>query len=276
MAEDGTLDWLNDEKKISVNVTYDDPTPTPPLAITPGDTDSIVAAAKANAIQMATKMYGKDVRGVLAQWILTSGELLQQGVMSLQQFEQLMNVYQAALTKRMETSERLVTDARNSITDAAKEITDAAAAGGEAFALEVQQARTSSIYGEYPTLKARLDASDARYASTIPGGFEVTIAHGAGRAPDSVIVDYYTDAIGTETNGLGTSAFGLGGSDLTNVPVTYSAPDGDTIFVALPKDYEQGGVSELHADGYWYVIDGNKVLRFRLLGSDGEPISSGD
>lgn len=95
MSENGILDWLEDAKTISVNVNYDDPTPTPPLKVTPGDADSLTDAAKTNATQLSTKMYGVDTRAALAQWVLLAGYLLDKGILSLTQFELAMSLFEA-------------------------------------------------------------------------------------------------------------------------------------------------------------------------------------
>ncbi|WP_338214772.1 hypothetical protein [Lacticaseibacillus salsurivasis] len=265
MAENGTLDWTQNEQEISVAVAYDDPSATPPLKVTPGQADALTKAAELNAKQMASKMYGKDVRASLAQWILLCGYLTQQGIMSLQDFDKSINSFTTSMNGRMGDVEQRMATQEATYTDLIKQLTDADT--GDAAA-EVIAARTSSLYGAFNTVKARLDDIDARIGSAIPGGFDVTVPHGLGRTP-AITVSYYEYAIGTETDGLGTGPFGLGGSNPKTLQATVSYPDANTAKVTLPVAYKMSGTPEQHADGDWYLIDGYKVLRFEIGSANG-------
>lgn len=265
MAEDGILNWTKEKQTVSVDVQYDDPTATPPLEVTPGQAEALSKAAEINAKQISTKMYGKDVRESLAQWVLLAGYLLQQGVISLQDFQDAIDNFEAATNTRMSDVEQRMTTQEGTYTNLIQQLTDADK--GDAAA-EVIDARTSSMYGGYPTLKGRLDALDAKIGSVIPGGFDVTIPHGLGRNP-AISVSYYEYAIGTETDGLGTGPYGLGGSDPQNLQVTVSYPDANTAKATLPVAYKMDGTPEKHADGNWYLIDGYKTLCFEISSANG-------
>lgn len=80
----------------------------------------------------------------------------------------------------------------------------------------------------------------------------------------SITVESYVDAIGTETNGLGTSTYGLGGSDPQTVTPTKVTTGANSTTVVLPIDYTPTGSITKHEDGAYYLITGNKTLRFTL------------
>lgn len=96
--------------------------------------------------------------------------------------------------------------------------------------------------------------------TTASAGQTVTIP----AAANTVTVESYVDAIGTETNGLGTSTYGLGGSDPVTVTPTKVTKGSTSTTVVLPIDYTPVGTVTKHADGAWYLITGNKTLRFQL------------
>lgn len=262
---DNTLDWMNDPKKIAVTVDFDDPAPTPPLEVTPGQADALTKAAEINAKQLASKTWLKDMRASMAQWILLCGYLTQQGLMSLEEFQKSINNFTTSMSGRMGDVEQRMSAQETTYTDLIKQLTDADT--GDAAA-EVIAARTSSLYGAFNTVKARLDDLDARIGSVIPGGFDVTIPHGLGRTP-AITVSYYEYAIGTETDGLGTGPFGLAGSEPKTIQATVSYPDANTAKVTLPVAYKLTGTPEKHADGNWYLTDGYKTLRFEISSANG-------
>lgn len=267
MAENGTLDWTKNEQEISVAVNYDDPSATPPLKVTPGQPDALVKAAELNAKQMATKMYGKDVRATLAQWILLSGTLTQLGIMSLQDFDQSLKVFTAGMNTRMGDVEHRQTTTEATVTATLKDMTDKAAETGEGYGPEVVDARHSDIYGkDYDTVGEHIRAIEAAIAPYIAStSATATIPVNLGRQVP-ISVSYYEYAIGTEPDGLGTGPYGLGGSepqDVSAIAVTWT--DSNTANVALPvtyKDVVANGTLKAMADGSWTLTDGYKTLRF--------------
>lgn len=130
---------------------------------------------------------------------------------------------------------------------------------------EVILARSSDLYGDYKTLDARLENDEKILAQFAPIGFRVTINHGLGIDP-KLTVHTYHDAIGTETNGLGTAPTGLGETGTQTVPVLASYPDGNTLMVDMPKNYTLNGTPQPALDGNYYLIDGNKTLKFDIGG----------
>lgn len=263
MAENGTLDWTQNEQEISVAINYDDPSATPPLKVTPGQADALTKAAELNAKQMASKMYGKDVRASLAQWILLCGYLTQQGIMSLQEFDKSIRTFQAGMTSRMGDVEQRMATQETTYTDLIKKLTDADTGDGAA---EVIAARDSSIYGAFPALDDRLEALEAAIAPYIAStSATATIPVNLGRQVP-ISVSYYEYAIGTEPDGLGTGPYGLGGSepqDVSAIAVTWT--DSNTAQVALPvtyKDVVASGTLKAMADGSWTLTAGYKTLRF--------------
>lgn len=263
MTENGILDWTEDEKNISVNVNYDDPTVTPPLKVTPGDADALRQAAEINAKQLGSKMYGKDVRAALAQWVLLSGYMLQNGLISLQQFQIAINSFQKTTNARVADVEQRMTSQETAYTDLIKKLTDADK--GDAAA-EVIAARDSSIYGAFPLLDDRLEALEAAIAPYVANtSTTATLSVNLGRQVP-ISVTYYEYALGMEPEGLGTGPYGLGGSvpvDVAAIAVTW--PDADTAQVALPVIYKdivtKGSVTTM-ADGSWTITNEYKTLRF--------------
>ena len=130
---------------------------------------------------------------------------------------------------------------------------------------EVILARSSDTYGDYQTLDARLENDEKILAQFAPIGFRVTINHGLGIDPKPT-VHAYQDAIGTETNGLGTAPTGLGETGIQTVPVLASYPDANTLVVDMPMNYKLNGTPQPALDGNYYLIDGNLTLKFDIGG----------
>lgn len=267
MAEDGILNWTKEKQTVSVDVQYDDPTATPPLEVTPGQADALSKAAEINAKQISTKMYGKDVRESLAQWVLLAGYLLQQGVISLQDFQDAIDAFTKETDARVAEVEQRQTASEAKVTDTLKDMTDKAAETGEGYGPEVVDARHSDIYGkDYGTVGEHIRDIEAAIAPYIAStSATATIPVNLGRQVP-ISVSYYEYAIGTEPDGLGTGPYGLGGSephDVSAIAVTWT--DSNTANVALPvtyKDVVANGTLKAMADGSWTLTAGYKTLRF--------------
>lgn len=131
---------------------------------------------------------------------------------------------------------------------------------------EVILARDSDTYGKFATLDKRLEYDEQILAAFAPIGYQVTLNHGLGINP-RVVVSYYEDAIGTETNGLGTAPAGLGEVNTQTVAVMVTYTDANTAVVNMPMKYKLNGTPEPMLDGNFYLIDGNKTLKFDIGGA---------
>ena len=257
MAED-LLGWINDKKTFSVKVDYRDETPTPDLTIE--SSSDLISKAQENARQLANKMYGKDVRKSLAQWILLGGYMHSQGLITLQQYQAALNSFEDIMEDRQVDVEKRQT----TVEDRFKEVIANATVDSELI-----NARSSTIYGNFPTLDGRLENIEQMLAMAIPSGYLVTINHGLGRNPD-VTVSYYEDAIGTEVGGLGKAAI-FGGTKAKFLESTASYVDANTMKIELPAGFALAGYPVYQpADRCWYIIDKNRILKFDLgvKGSD--------
>lgn len=251
MAED-LLGWINDKKTFSVKVDYRDETPTPDLTIR--SSSDIISKAQENANQLANKMYGKDVRKTLAQWILLGGYMHSQGLITLEQYQAALNSFEDIMEDRQVDVEKRQT----TVEDRFKEVIANATVDSELI-----NARSSTIYGNFPTLDGRLENIEQMLAMAIPSGYLVTINHGLGRNPD-VTVSYYEDAIGTEVGGLGKAAI-FGGTNAKFLESTASYVDANTMKIELPAGFALAGYPVYQpADRCWYIIDGHRILKFDL------------
>lgn len=267
MTTEGTLDWTENQQSFSISINYDDPTPTPPLVVTPGQADALIKAAQVNARQLATKMNGNDVRATLAQNVLLSGHMLQQGLGSLKDFQNAIDAFTKETDARVAEVEQRQTASEAKVTDTLKDMTDKAAETGEGYGPEVVDARHSDIYGkDYDTVGEHIRAIEAAIAPYIAStSATATIPVKLGRQVP-ISVSYYEYALGTEPDGLGTGPYGLGGSepqDVSAIAVTWT--DSNTANVALPvtyKDVVANGTLKAMADGSWTLTAGYKTLRF--------------
>lgn len=130
---------------------------------------------------------------------------------------------------------------------------------------EVILARDSDTYGSFATLDKRLENDELILAQFAPVGFRVTINHGLGINP-AVSVYYYEDAIGTEANGLATASHGLGEINTQSVSCLPTYPDANTLVVDMPMNFKLNGTPQPARDGNFYLIDGNKTLKFDIGG----------
>lgn len=241
------LDWLKTQKIFDLDIKYIDVTPTKPLVITPED-DDMQKIGVDRAEELAHKIFGKDVMQNLGNFIMACGYFMQQGKLTLKQFQKLLIEYEDGITGR-----------QNDLEDQFKDVLANATKDSE-----VINARDSSIYGKYPTLDDRLEHIEQLLAQQAPGGFVININHGLAREP-TVKVAYYEYAIGTEPDGLGTAPTGLGGTEPIEVPVSTSYPDKNNIKITLPIAYTLSGRPYYQpADRRWYLIDGYRTLRFDL------------
>lgn len=251
MAED-ILGWTTKEVTFDKQVDYHDDTSTPELTITPS-TD-LVKAAATNSDQIADKMFGKDVRKSLAQWMLLGGYMLEKGLITLQQFQAALNSFEDIMEHRQVDVEKRQTN----VEDEFKAVIANATVDSELI-----NARNSTIYGKFPTLDGRMENIEQMLSMAIPSGYLVTINHGLGRNPD-VTVSYYEDAIGTEVGGLGKATI-FGGTNAKFLESTDSYVDANIVKVELPAGFALHGYPVYQpADRCWYIIDGNRILKFDL------------
>jgi hypothetical protein len=249
-----------------LTVNYTDPTPvsdeeTPTL-------DNIDTIASQTASGLRTKMYGADVRELLARWVEDNLAIMRLYGGNIEAFEGDMKTLMSDVTLRQGQVEGRQTTLETQFTNVVKNTTEDS---------EVVLARDSSLYGSYPLVGARIDHLERIIASVVPSGFIVTINHGLGRNP-TVAVAYYEWALGTEPGGLGTGPVGsFGGTGTQTVQANVTYPDANTVQIELPAALAlSGAVMYQDADKRWYLIDGYKTLRFDLgLTAEDKPDTSG-
>lgn len=236
---------------VSGSVNYEDSTPIPEQQeYTPSNIQPI-------AIELAkfirTKMYGTDVRESLARWI----EIM----LAVQTY---INDDETAFKVKIQNRQEGVEDRQTQVEGTMSDVLDQfkAVIANATKDSEVTLARDSSRFGNYTVLDDRLEYMESLLAAYVPAGFNVTIKHNQNRQP-KVVVHYYEYAIGTETDGFGTGPYGLGETSTQTISCKVDYPDDDTVIVHLPLAYALTGVVTYN-DGYWYLIDGYKTLRFDL------------
>ena len=236
---------------VSGSANYEDSTPIPSQQeYTPSNIQPI-------AIELAkfirTKMYGADVRESLARWI----EIM----LAVQTY---INEDETAFKVKIQNRQEGVEDRQTQVEQKMSDVLDQfkAVIANSTKDSEVILARDSVRYGNFSTLDDRLEWIEGEMAHYVPTGFNVTIKHGQNRQP-KVVVHYYEYAIGTETDGFGTGPYGLGESAVQTITCKVDYPDDDMCIVHLPIAFALTGVVT-YKDGYWYLIDGYKTLRFDL------------
>lgn len=236
---------------VSGSVNYEDSTPIPAQQeYTPNNIEPI-------AIELAkfirAKTYGTDVRESLARWIEIM--LAVQTYINEDETE-----FKIELQNRQEGVEARQTEVEGTMSDVLNKFRKVIVNATKDS--ETILARDSSHFGNFTVLDDRLEYMESLLAAYVPAGFNVTIKHNQNRQP-KVVVHYYEYAIGTETDGFGTGPYGLGESAVQTIPAKVDYPDDDTCIVHLPLSYALTGVVT-YKDGYWYLIDGYKTLRFDL------------
>lgn len=93
-------------------------------------------------------------------------------------------------------------------------------------------------------------------------GYTIEIKHNQGNYPVPRVF-YYEDAIGTELNGFGNAAHGLGEINAKFISVRAEYKDADTIQVKLPRNFYLKG-APIYASGAWYLINQNRILKIDL------------
>ena len=92
--------------------------------------------------------------------------------------------------------------------------------------------------------------------------YSIKIVHNQAGYPVPHIF-YYEDAIGTETNGLGTGRTGFGQNNTKYIPCEADYPDANTIVVRIPRNFYLKGAPSYKAGG-WYIIDENRTIKIDL------------
>lgn len=93
-------------------------------------------------------------------------------------------------------------------------------------------------------------------------GYSIKIVHGQDAYPVPHIF-YYEDAIGTETNGLGTGPKGLGEDHTRYIPCEADYEDANTITVRIPRNFYLEAAPSYNS-GAWYVRNGNQTIKIDL------------
>ncbi|MDM7455223.1 hypothetical protein [Lacticaseibacillus paracasei] len=132
---------------------------------------------------------------------------------------------------------------------------------------EVILARDSKTYGTYVDLDDRLENIEGMLAKSVPSGFVATLTHNLGYTP-RVSASYYENAIGTETDGLGTNfAGGFGEINEVQLSIFVSYPDSNTVRVEMPMKFAMTGTPVVKPDGNFYLINGFKTIKFDFGGA---------
>ena len=227
-----------------------------PTHLTAADFDlnadpSITGAKIAQFIR--TKAYGVDVRESLAQWVEVNLAVLR-----------YINDDETAFKIDMQNKQDGVEDRQTQVEGTMSDVVDQfkAVISNVTKDSEVVLARDSVRFGDYTVLDDRLEYIESWLAAHVPAGFHVSIKHNQNRQP-KVVVHYYEYAIGTEDHGFGTGPYGLGETSTQTISCTVDYRDDDTAVINLPLAYALTGIVTYKA-GYWYLIDGHKILRFDL------------
>ncbi|WP_235971923.1 hypothetical protein [Limosilactobacillus urinaemulieris] len=93
-------------------------------------------------------------------------------------------------------------------------------------------------------------------------GYTIEIKHNQGNYPIPRVF-YYEDAIGTETNGLGSASHGLGEVNVKYIPARAEYKDQDTIQVKIPRNFYLKA-SPNYNHGAWYLGDENRTIKVDL------------
>ncbi|WKF86030.1 hypothetical protein [Lacticaseibacillus pantheris] len=243
---------------------YTDPTP---ISDYEKATDSNIQSLAAQAAtDIRHKMYGHDVREALARWV-------EIGLQLWSAMDDDWDTNKSDMTLKAADQDRKISSISDQQSDIAKQFEQVIA--GATKDSEVILARSSEDYGDFGTLDSRLENIESMLATQVPAGYSVTIKHGLNRNPD-VSVYYYEDAIGTEPDGLGT-AKSFGGTSPIALTASVTYTDSNTVMIGLPAAYALSGtVAYQPGDRCWYLIDGNRILKFDLgVSADENPSSAG-
>lgn len=93
-------------------------------------------------------------------------------------------------------------------------------------------------------------------------GYTIEIKHNQGDYPIPRVF-YYEDAIGTETNGLGSASHGLGEVNIKYIPARAEYKDQNTIQVKIPRNFYLKA-SPNYDHGAWYLGDENRTIKVEL------------
>lgn len=105
-------------------------------------------------------------------------------------------------------------------------------------------------------------------------GYSIKIVHNQAGYPVPHIF-YYEDAIGTETNGLGTGRTGFGQNNTKYIPCEADYPDANTIIVRIPRNFYLTGTPH-YKFGAWYLTDENRTIKVDLGLIDDSKAQAGD
>ena len=236
---------------VNGSVNYEDSTPIPKQQEYTPDNIKPIAIELSKFIR--TKMYGADVRESLARWIDI--------MLAVQTY---INEDETAFKVNIQNQQDSVEDRQTQVEGTMSDVVDQfkAVVSNVTTDSEVILARNSANFGKYSLLDDRLEFIETWLAQHVPSGFNASIKHNQNRQP-KVVVHYYEYAIGTEPHGLGTGPYGIGEAFTKTIPCNVSYPDDDTVIVHLPLSYALKG-DLTYKNGYWYLIDGYKTIRFDL------------
>lgn len=233
--------------KVSGNVDYEDPTHVPDSQ--QYDEENIDAISTEIAEFIRKKMYGVDVRESLARWVEINSAITKFLTNKQSSFTGEIGERQTSVEGRQDSLE---TEFKNVLANATEDS-------------EVINARDSALYGSFPVLGDRLANFEQLFLDSLPIGGSYEIQHNLNCDID-VEVKYYEYAIGTEPDGLATGPAGsFGGINKVIVPSQTKMKDQNNITVAVPKAYVLNGTPVKHNDGNFYLTEGYKTLKFRLL-----------
>lgn len=105
-------------------------------------------------------------------------------------------------------------------------------------------------------------------------GYSIKIVHNQASYPEPKVF-YYENAIGTETNGLGTGPSGFGQTNTKYIPCEAEYPDANTIIIRIPRNFYLKDAPN-YKYGDWYVIDENRTIKVSLGFVDDAKAQAGD
>lgn len=217
---------------------------------------------ESQALQLETfireKMFGEDVRESLARWIEVTALIMKLIKIREQQFTD-------KVTDEMESGEKRISeveDRQNEVEETMKKML-----GSLTQDHEVINARFSEKYGDFTIIGDRFGNIETILANNISENVPTVkydITHNLGKLVVAKCY-YYSNALGTEENGLASGPEGtFGGIPVKEVITNTQIINDNQIEVLVPENYKISGTPTLGADGDYYIIDGINTLKFHI------------
>lgn len=221
------------------------------------DTENLQPSIAENAQGIRTKMYGVDVRELIARWVELTGQIMQLSRSDYRVFNDAINKRVTAVEGEMQDVELAWSLYQQNVAESSDNSAESAALA------QLANANANAIEGHTFSTRADLDSFLYQLISqNVAAGYDIPINY-IGVAQPTVIVTSWINGITSESIfDVNSTPFSSGPIETVNSKVVFGSLNADgtrDLIVTLPMAYKapdsNDGYLQVMGNGWWRIIN---------------------